>query len=121
MKQNQNIKLIKKIFEETFPHIKFRFIKIHGHRYQESGLPDLMILSDGIIDPKQSIVFQRQMPNFWFEVKRNWKDKPDDLQKYNIKYFKCYNFVTGFISGDEFKSSWNDKPIKFKTYLENNI
>lgn len=121
MNQNKNIKLIKKIFRETFPHVKLRFIKIHGSQYQEAGLPDLMILCDGIVDPRQSVLFQRQMPNFWVEIKRDWGDTPTNLQLYNAQDLGGYQFVTGFVVGDEFKLNWGDKPQDFRKFLETEI
>ncbi|HDY89527.1 MAG TPA: hypothetical protein ENH82_15625 [bacterium] len=122
MNQSKNIKLIKKIFRETFPHVKFRFIKIHGSQYQETGLPDLMILCDGIIDLNQSVLFQqRQMPNFWIEIKRDWNDTPTNLQLYNVQDLRQYQFITGFMTGEEFKLNWGDKAQTLKRFLDNNI
>lgn len=121
MHQAMNLKLIKNIFKELFPHIDFRFIKIAGSQYQENGLPDLLILCNGYVDPNQSPLFQVRMPNHWFEIKRDWNDAPTALQKYNIKHLRHYNYVTGFVSGDEFKLNWTDKPMKLIAFLKNSF
>ena len=115
MKQNQNIALIKKIFHEVWPTVPIRFIKIHGSQYQEAGLPDLMILLGFLCHGADQL-------SFWVEVKRDWKDEPSDLQKYNVKNLKWYGYYTGFIAGDEFKHDWGEKlPIFLKEYLANNF
>ena len=100
MNQKQNIELIKKIFKKKYPGLKIRFIKIHGSQYQESGLPDLMILVSGEIINRI----------YWVEIKRDWKDEPLLLQKYNIKNLRLYGFRTAFIAGDEYKENWQDEP-----------
>jgi len=105
MLQNKNISLIKKIVHERFPlkSTKIRFIKIHGGRYQETGLPDLMVL----------ISFNEGgNARYWLEIKRNWKDEPSDLQKFNIQDLREFGFITGYVVGDGFKAKWSEKKQK---------
>ena len=106
MTQNQNIKLIKKVFINHFKNDKIRFIKIHGGRFQESGLPDMMIL-----------VKSRQL-KFWLEVKRDWNDTPSKIQQYNIADLRLAGFITGYVAGPEITEIWeNSKKTKISEYL----
>jgi Holliday junction resolvase len=61
----------------------FKVIKIHGGRYQEAGLPDLLAIRDGIA--------------WWFEVKRPGREsKTTPLQKLQINELRecgCPVFV----------------------------
>lgn len=107
MNQKQNINLIKKIFKEHYKNCKIRFIKIHGSQYQESGLPDLMILVKPMVHYKK----------YWLEIKRDWKDTPTALQEFNIKDLRNFGYITGFISGNECKRNWTDKPQKLQDIL----
>lgn len=107
MNQTANNALIKKILIANFQD-DVRFIKIHGSKYQESGLPDILC----------AIKRTRKTINIWLEVKRNWKDKPTPLQIYNIKDLRNRNFFTGFVAGKEFKLNWNDEPVLFEMALK---
>ena len=85
-----------------------RFIKIHGSNFQENGLPDIMILTPHV--------------NFWLELKRDWKDHPSAIQKYNILSLAQYGFVTGFVVDDEYKSLWEDEePIKLIDIIKHKL
>ena len=77
-----------------------RFIKISGGKFQENGLPDLMICFKKV--------------TFWLELKRDWNDEPTLIQKYNISDLsENSNFIAGFVVDDEFKFAWDDEtPIK---------
>lgn len=97
MNQNQNIKLIKKIIDEKYKDV--RYIKIHGGKYQEAGLPDLMILIPG-------------HKHIWIEIKRDWNDTPTKLQMWNVADLQRRGYMAGFVAGDEFKLAWNDPPQK---------
>jgi hypothetical protein len=114
LNQAANIKLIKKTFDNLFAGESIRYIKIHGGQYQESALPDLMILISNHPGSKEY--------KLWIEIKRDWKDKPSPLQEFNIKDLRNYKYITGYISGDEWKENWTDpEPIKLATYLKDKI
>ena len=104
MKQNDNKKLIERIFKEAFPEANMRFIKIHGSKYQESGLPDLKIEVDKM--------------HFWLEIKRDWQDDPTPIQKWNIVDLRKHGYITGFVAKDEYKSVWEtNSSIKLKDFI----
>ena len=98
MNQKTHMKYLHKLINENYSSFKHctkmpRFIKIHGNKYQEAGLPDLMIM------------FGKK--TFWVELKRDWNDEPTDLQKYNVKDLRNYRFITGFVVEDKFKFAWD--------------
>jgi hypothetical protein len=101
--QTKTINIVKKIFSESTKFRDMRFIKIHGSQYQESGLPDLLILT--ITRMYQDRVI------FWLEVKRTWIDHPAAIQQFNINDLRYHGFRTGYVVGDEFKHNWSDPII----------
>jgi len=105
LNQKDNIKLIKKTIAKYLPEKwRIRYIKIGAGRFQEAGLPDLIILI------KKDNQLQLQ---FWIEIKRNWLDKPTELQKFNIKDFQDFGFITFFVAGNEICFEWPKEDIKF--------
>lgn len=101
--QDKTLRILKKLFNEH-PPMCVRFIKIHGGRYQEAGLPDILILTAN--------------KNFWLEIKRDWSDKPSSLQTWNITTLRQYGFITGYVVGDEYKLNWDDLPQKLPNILK---
>ncbi len=101
MTQAQTTQKIKQTFKNKYPELYkyIRFIPIHGSRYQEAGLPDLMIL----------VPLYR---NYWLEIKRTWRDKPTQLQLYNLINLTDFAFTTGIVVGDEYKRNWEDSSSK---------
>lgn len=110
----------KKFIEKTLLDIKknyerynfnYRIIKIHGGQYQESGLPDLMILTN--------------YGNFWVELKSDSKnDIASPLQKYNIENLKQYNFITAFVYSNGTVSSGTSTmaiDVFFEFFIKTNI
>jgi len=78
--------------------LKHRLIKIHGGRYQEAGLPDLMIF---IRSGKKTL-------QMWVEIKRSWRDTPEALQRWNVEEnLPQFGWVTGYLVGTEFKHGWD--------------
>lgn len=102
--QAKTISLLKRLLGEAG--LECRLIKLHGGRYQEAGLPDLMILSN-----------DHTVPKFWLEIKRDWRDKPTALQAWNIEDLRKRGFITGYLVGDEFKANWDNEPVKFLDFL----
>jgi len=110
-RQSQTIKTIQQILNRF--DIQYRLIKIHGSRYQEAGLPDLMILI------RKS---ETERWNLWVEIKSSWSDKPTKLQQWNVEFsLRDYDFITGYVVGDEFKTHWTGKAVKFEDFLKKNI
>jgi len=64
----------------------FRIIKVHGGSFQETDLPDVMVLTNH--------------GNFWFELKKDATDRLTKLQAYNIEDFRNFSFLTGIIYSD---------------------
>jgi hypothetical protein len=95
MKESENRKSIKKIFTKKYLKSDLEFINQHGNIYSVVGIPDLLVLTpDG---------------NYWFEIKRDWKDKPRTVQKWWIERLRLYGFITGFVVVSEYKESWEDE------------
>lgn len=106
MLQNNTIIRVKRLFSDFFSEEKIRYIKIHGSQYQESGLPDLIILIGN-------------QYKLWIEVKRGWKDEPSKLQVHNIKDLRLHGFITAYAVGDRFKFNWTDKKeLEFWEFIE---
>ena len=109
MKQNKAIGIIKKIFYQHYGKENCRMIKLHGGRYQEGGLPDIMMLVRTHGEPGKT-QFHEEF-QFWIEVKRDWDDEPTALQKHNVKDLSRFGFITGYCIGDDFKYDWEDKEV----------
>jgi len=110
-KQKQTIDALRLLFRQRFGTAGFRFIKIAGSAYQEDGLPDLLIKTyNGFL--------------FWFEIKRDWEDKPTPLQIYNINDLRIrHKLLTGFCILNkkkelEFKRHWEDKAIDLGQFIK---
>jgi len=71
------------------------FINVHGSKFMKKGLPDLMIL------------IKDHMP-YWIEIKRNFHDTPEKLQKFRVKQYSRMGFITGFSDGRFIKFNWSD-------------
>lgn len=119
--QSKTIKMIKDTFDDYIIKNKtkvarIRYLKIHGGSYQEKGLPDLMVLLNMFASKKR-----RCKELYWFEIKNSWSDIPSALQQYNIREFRSYGFITGYVVGDEYKKTWLMQPIKLKELLNENL
>lgn len=76
-----------------------RYIPIVASPHMEAGLPDLMILT-----PDQ------RLPNGWWELKRDWDDKPRRIQRWNVELsLPDMGYHTGYCIGHEFKHRWDDE------------
>jgi len=98
--QDETIRIIKRRLNELFCLEDFRIIKIHGSKFQESGLLDLIILIREPLNSRRKV---------WIEIKRNWKDDPTPLQKWNIMSLDFFGIETGVAVGEEFKQYLNGK------------
>ena len=100
--QAQTIGIATPIFREHYP--ECRFIKIHGGKYSEKGLPDWMILT--------------WTETYWLEIKNAWDDYPKQLQYYNITNLKQVGFYTGILVGAEIKFHKYDKIYKLDKAIQ---
>ena len=113
MKQPAAYKKLKETFVAQFGKENVRFIKIHGSKYQEAGLPDVMVLVNYSIPSSGSITHR-----YWIEIKRDWNDTPTALQQYNIVNLRSHGYQTGYYIGGEFKLNWTDVVAwNFSDYL----
>lgn len=105
--QSITMRHIRNTAEEIFGN-RCRVIKIHGGRYQERGLPDLLVLTPGWT-----------IPNIWLEIKNSWDDKPTSLQSFHIKNLREYGFVTCYVVGDEVKKDFGaTKPTQLREFFQ---
>lgn len=105
--QSVTMQRVRSAAEQVFGK-RCRVIKIHGNRYQERGLPDVLILTPGWTPP-----------NIWLEIKGSWSDKPTTLQTYNVKNLREYGFVTGYVVGYEVKQNfYNEKTTQLKDFFQ---
>lgn len=107
MTQKQTIKMIKSVLKSM--EIQWRMIKIHGGKYQETGLPDLlMLLRRG-----------NQKRTVWIELKSSWTDSPTSLQRFNVESLRQFGIFTGYVVGDKYKADWADRtPVNLIVWLE---
>ena len=114
MKQPAAYKKLKEAFVAQFGKENVRFIKIHGSKYQEAGLPDVIVL----VHNSSSDYFVKTSSHFWIEIKRDWNDTPTALQQYNIVNLRSHGYQTGYYIGTEFKLNWGDALAwNFSDYL----